>query len=169
MLFPIFDPDEASGNLSCAVECLEKGQTGVVFRDSEGQPRLYRAHLIMSPDISGIYSEYQEGVMPEIRDSSSFFDKERLPRVFVLPAVPGAVIPEGGFDRVLICCNHSGTASSDLEPLVRKWTSEGISCFMAPVPAGCGVYESRRRLREAGAAELQGMPLEGAWCEVLLR
>ena len=166
---PDADPEEASGNLDHSVECLENGLTGAVFRDIEGKPRLYGAHLIMSPDINGIYSEYQDGIKPEIRDSSAFFDKERLPRVFVLPAVPGTVIPEGGFERVLICCNHSGTASAELEPLVREWTSGGIDCYMAPVPSCCGVYESRRRLREAGAVELQGMPLEGAWCEVLLR
>ena len=40
---------------------------------------------------------------------------------------------------------------------------------MAPVPVSGGVYESRRKLREAGAIELKGMPVEGAWSEVLLK
>ena len=166
---PDIDPDEASGNLAYAVGCLEKGMSGAVFRDREGRPALYRAYLIMSPDINGIYSEYEDGVVPETGDLSDFLTAERLPEVLVIPAVPGAVIPSEGFDRVLICCNHSGTASTDLEPLVRKWTSEGIKCFIASVPLSGGVYESRKILREAGAAELPGMPLEGAWCEVMLR
>ena len=87
----------------------------------------------------------------------------------VIPAVPGAVIPESGFDRVLICCNHSGTASVSLVPKVENWTAKGIKCYMAPIPAGAGVYESRQKLRDAGALELPGMPIEGAWSEVLLR
>ena len=130
---------------------------------------LYRAQLIMSPDIYGIYDEYKDGNRPKITDHTDFLTKETLPEICVIPAVPGAVIPRKGFDRVLICCNHSGTASTELEPLVRQWTSEGIPCFMAPVPTDSGVYESRKRLREAGVEELTGMPIEGAWCEVLLR
>ena len=166
---PDIDPDEASGNLAHAVVCLEKGGSGAVFRDRDGNPALYRAHLIMSPDINGIYSEYEDGVLPDAGDCKDFLTEEKLPEMLVIPAVPGAVIPSEGFDRVLICCNHSGTASTDLEPLVRKWTSEGIKCFMAPVPLSGGVYESRKILREAGAVELPGMPLEGAWCEVMIR
>lgn len=166
---PDVDPDEASGNLVYAVQCLGDGKTGVVFRDRSGSPALYRAHLIMSPDIYGIYDEYKDGNRPKITDHTDFLTKETLPEICVIPAVPGAVIPRKGFDRVLICCNHSGTASTELEPLVRKWTEEGILCFMAPVPSDSGVYESRKRLRDAGAEELTGMPLEGAWCEVLLR
>ena len=166
---PDTDPDEASGNLEYSVRCLEEGKTGVVFRDSDGRQKLYRAHLITSPDIKGIYSEYEDGKMPEIRDCSAFLTKDKLPRILVIPAFPGAVLPETGFDRVLICCNHSGTASAELEHMVRKWASEGIGCFMAPIPSGCGVYESRSCLRDAGAVELPGMPVEGAWCEVLLR
>ena len=166
---PDVDPDEASGNLGLAVKCLEEGKSGVVFRDGDGSPKLYMAHLITSPDIKGIYSEYEDGITPEIMDCSDFLNRDRLPEVLVIPSVPGTVIPRDGFDRVLICCNHSGTASSDLESLVGKWTSEGIECFMAPVPLDSGVYESRKRIRDAGAIELPGMPLEGAWCEVILR
>lgn len=169
VMAPDVDPDEASGNLEFAVRCLEAGKTGAVFRNRDGETELYRAHLIMSPDIKGIYEEYKDGKIPEITDCSDFFAKERLPEILVIPAVPGAVIPQGGFDRVLICCNHSGTASADLADKVRKWTSEGIQCFMAPVPTDSGVYESRKILRDAGALELPGMPLEGAWCEVMLR
>ncbi len=40
---------------------------------------------------------------------------------------------------------------------------------MAPIPVCGGVYESREKLRNAGAIELPGMPVEGAWAEVLLR
>lgn len=166
---PDTDPDEASGNIAYSVRCLEEGKTGVVFRDRSGSPELYKAHLIMSPDIKGIYDEYSDGDMPAVRDITAFLTGGKLPEIAVIPALPGAVIPVGGFDRVLICCNHSGTASSDLEPLVRNWVSEGIMCFLAPIPSDCGVYESRKRLRDAGAEELPGMPLEGAWCEVLLR
>ena len=166
---PDVDPDEASGNLTYAVKCLEEGRSGVIFRDRDGRPKLYQAHLIMSPDINGIYAEYENGITPDTKTYPDFLSKEKLPDILVIPAVPGTVIPEEGFDRVLICCNHSGTASSDLEPLVRKLTSKGIECFMAPVPLDSGVYESRKRLRDAGAIELPGMPLEGAWCEVILR
>jgi L-asparaginase/Glu-tRNA(Gln) amidotransferase subunit D len=169
MKSPDADPDEASDNLGFAVKCLEEGKSGVVFRNSEGKEQLYKAHLIMSPDINGIYTEYTEGVEPEKKDYTEFLEQKVLPKILVIPAVPGAVIPENGFDRVLICCNHSGTASADLVPLVERWTAEGIRCFMAPIPSGAGVYESRKRLRDAGAVELPGMPVEGAWSEVLIR
>ena len=169
MKSPDVDPDEASDNLGFAVKCLEEGKSGVVFRNREGLEQLYKAHLIMSPDINGIYNEYTEGVEPEKKDYTEFLEQEVLPKILVIPAVPGAVIPENGFDRVLICCNHSGTASADLVPLVKRWTAEGIRCFMAPIPSGAGVYESRKRLRDAGAVELPGMPVEGAWSEVLIR
>ena len=169
MKSPDVDPDEASGNLSFAVKCLEEGRSGVVFKNAEGIQQLYKAHLIMSPDINGIYSEYSEGLEPEKKDYTEFLNKEKLPEILVIPAVPGAVIPESGFDRVLICCNHSGTASVSLVPKVENWTAKGIKCYMAPIPAGAGVYESRQKLRDAGALELPGMPMEGAWSEVLLR
>lgn len=166
---PDKDPDEASGNLTYAVRCLEEGRSGVVFKNSKGDQQLYKAHLIMSPDINGIYPEYSEGILPEIRDYTEFLNKKELPKILVIPAVPGSVIPEDGFDRVLICCNHSGTASAGLAPMVERWTSKGIRCFMAPVPVRGGVYESRKILRDAGAEEFTGMPVEGAWSEVLLR
>lgn len=169
MRSPDKDPDEASGNLTYAVRCLEEGRSGVVFKNSRGDQQLYKAHLIMSPDINGIYSEYSEGTLPEIRDYTEFLNKKELPKILVIPAVPGSVIPEDGFDRVLICCNHSGTASAGLAPMVERWTSKGIRCFMAPVPVRGGVYESRKILRDAGAEEFTGMPVEGAWSEVLLR
>ena len=168
MRSPDKDPDEASGNLTYAVRCLEEGRSGVVFKNSRGDQQLYKAHLIMSPDINGIYSEYSEGTAPETRDYTEFLNKEKLPEILVIPAVPGCVIPEDGFDRVLICCNHSGTALSGLAPMVERWASQGIKCFMAPIPVNGGVYESRKILRDAGAIELKGMPVEGAWSEVLL-
>ena len=166
---PDKDPDEALGNLTYAVRCLEEGRSGVVFKNGRGDQQLYKAHLIMSPDINGIYPEYSEGILPEIRDYTEFLNKKELPKILVIPAVPGSVIPEDGFDRVLICCNHSGTASAGLAPMVERWTLKGIRCFMAPVPVRGGVYESRKILRDAGAEELTGMPVEGAWSEVLLR
>ena len=169
MRSPDKDPDEASGNLTYAVRCLEEGRSGVVFKNGRGDQQLYKAHLIMSPDINGIYPEYSEGILPEIRDYTEFLNKKELPKILVIPAVPGSVIPEDGFDRVLICCNHSGTASAGLAPMVERWTSKGIRCFMAPVPVRGGVYESRKILRDAGAEEFTGMPVEGAWSEVLLR
>lgn len=169
MKSPDTDPDEASGNLTYAVRCLEEGKSGVVFRNKEGAEQLYSAHLIMSPDINGIYSEYTEGIAPEKRDHTEFLNKEKLPKILVIPAVPGSVIPEDGFDRVLICCNHSGTAYAGLALMVERWTAGGIECFMAPVPVNGGVYESRKMLRDAGATELAGMPFEGAWSEVLLK
>ena len=169
MRSPDKDPDEASGNLIYAVRCLEEGRSGVVFKNGRGDQQLYKAHLIMSPDINGIYSEYSEDTLPEIKDYTEFLNKKELPKILVIPAVPGSVIPEDGFDRVLICCNHSGTASAGLAPMVERWTLKGIRCFMAPVPVRGGVYESRKILRDAGAEELTGMPVEGAWSEVLLR
>ena len=169
MRSPDKDPDEASGNLIYAVRCLEEGRSGVVFKNSKGDQQLYKAHLIMSPDINGIYPEYSEGTLPEIKDYTEFLNKKELPKILVIPAVPGSVIPEDGFDRVLICCNHSGTASAGLAPMVERWTSKGIRCFMAPVPVRGGVYESRKTLWDAGAEEFTGMPVEGAWSEVLLR
>lgn len=169
MISPDEDPDEASGNLEFAVKCLEEKRSGVVFKNRDGIEQLYQAHLITSPDIRGIYSEYADGERLEKKDYGDFLTREKLPEILVIPAVPGAFLPEEGFDRVLICCNHSGTASADLVKKVAEWTSKGIDCFMAPIPGNSGVYESRRKLRDAGAIELTGMPIEGAWSEVLLR
>jgi len=169
MRSPDVDPDEASGNLRFAVRMLEEGKTGVVFRNKQGKEKLYKAHLIMSPDIDGIFSEYSEGIKIKPKDHSDFLSSFMLPQILVIPAFPITSVPQGDYDRVLICCNHSGTASSSLEMLVRFWTSMGVKCYMAPIPAKGGVYESRKRLREAGAIELPGMPVEGAWAEVLLR
>lgn len=165
---PDIDPKEASGNLMYAVQCLEEGRTGVVFRDENGEHQLYQAHLIMSPDIYGLYSEYRDGSTFHPKEHPDFFTK-KLPKILTVSAVPGNVAADGDFDRVLICCNHSGTASEDLISLVERWTKEGKECYMAPIPRKGAVYESRKKLREAGAIELTGMPLEGAWCEVLLR
>ena len=169
MKSPDVDPDEASGNLSFAVKCLEEGKSGVVFKNRDGAEQLYQAHLIMSPDINGIYSEYDDGLSLTKKDCTDFLTREKLPEILVIPAAPGSFLPEEGFDRVLICCNHSGTASVDLVPKVAEWASKGIECFMAPIPRSTGVYESRRRLTDAGAIEITGMPVEGAWSEVLLR
>ena len=166
---PDADPDEASGNIDGALKAVSEGKSGVVFRNRSGEVQLYRADRIISPEINGFYDEYEDGTDVEIADCTAFLTREKLPEILVIPAVPGAVIPQEGFDRVLIYCNHSGTASVDLVPLVEKWTSEGISCYMAPIPVSSGVYESRQRLRDAGAIELPGMPVEGAWAEVLLR
>ena len=165
---PDIDPKEASGNLMYAVQCLEEGRTGVVFRDENGEHQLYQAHLIMSPDIYGLYSEYRDGSTFHPKEHPDFFTK-KLPKILTVSAVPGNVAADGDFDRVLICCNHSGTASEDLISLVERWTKEGKECYMAPIPRKGAVYESRKKLKEAGAIELTGMPLEGAWCEVLLR
>lgn len=169
MKSPDVDPAEAEGNLSFAVRSLEEGKTGVVFKNRSAQQQLYSPYLIMSPDINGIYTEYEDGLELETRDCSRFLTKEKLPEILVIPAVPGALLPQTGFDKVLICCNHSGTASGGLTQYVKKWTSQGIPCFMAPVPTTGGVYESRKNLRDTGAVELPGMPLEGAWAEVVLR
>ena len=166
---PDVDPDEAAGNIDGALRAISEGKSGVIFRDRSGEVRLYRADLIVSPDINGYYDEYSDGIVPEAMDCTAFFTQEKLPEILVIPAFPGAVIPKKGFDRVLICCNHSGTASTDLVPMVERWTAEGISCYMAPVPVNGGIYESRQRLRDAGAVELPGKPVEGAWAEVLLR
>lgn len=166
---PDIDPDEATENLISSVKSLEFGLSGVMFRNREGEEQLYDAHLIMSPDINGFYDDYEDGIMPETKDQADFLSKDKLPQILVIPAVPGAVIPDSGYDRVLICCNHSGTASVDLIPRIERWAKEGISCYMAPIPTDCGLYESRKRLRDAGAIEICGMPIEGAWAEVLLK
>lgn len=169
MKAPDIDPEEAAYNLIFAVNCLEKKTSGVAFRNSDRIPKLYSAYQIMSADINGIFSEEKDCIVPEIKDHSDFFKRGKLPDILVIPAVPGVLIPEGGFDRVLICCHHSGTADTSLEHTIREWSAEGIQCYMAPLPAKGGIYESRRRLRDAGAIELPGMPFEGAWAEVLLR
>ena len=172
ILVPDLYPQEAEGNLSFAVQKLKEGRSGVVFSNKRETPQIYRAHLIMSPDADGYFSEYSNKTNRakfKPGDCSGFLSKDILPKILVIPSVPGSVIPDKGFDRVLICCNHSGTASTDLEPLVREWSSRGIDCYMAPVPIMGGIYESRKRLTDAGAIELPGMPIEGAWAEVLLR
>lgn len=166
MKSPDVDRDEPSGNLEFAVKMLSDGRSGVVFRDEAGEEQLYRAHLIMSPDINGIYAEYKDGIEPSLRALPA---GEKLPKILTVPAFPGSVLPEEGFDRVLICCNHSGTASAELKGAVRGWVSRGIQVYMAPIPRDGGVYESRQILRDAGAVELCGMPVEGAWAEVLTR
>lgn len=164
MKSPDVDRTEAGGNLDFAVRTIEEGKSGVVFRNEIGEEQSYKANLIMSPDIHGIYSEYKDGEEPAKRVLP-----ESFPKVLIVSSVPGAVLAEKGFDRVLICCNHSGTANSELEQRVKEWTAGGIKVYMAPVPREGGIYESRQKLREAGAIELPGMPVEGAWAEVMLR
>ena len=169
----VLPPDDPASDykkqIEDAVRFLEEGTSGVVF---EG--RSIPLDGVMSAGRDGRYGEYTDtferhsGLQMYVDRAEKFLSDEPLPRLLVIPAVPGYVIPEGGFDRVLIQCFHSGTANVSLEPYVKKWTSEGKRCFLAPFPAGGNIYESTKILCDAGAEILLGMPFEGAWAEVIL-
>ena len=169
-VLPPDDPDsDYLKQITDGIRFLEEGTSGVVC---EG--RSIPLDRVTSADISGRYGEH-----PDIFENFSgmdilekrrqrFLSDKPLPKLLVIPAVPGAVIPGGGFDRVLIDCYHSGTAPVSLVPLIEKWTSEGIKVFLAPIPSGGNTYESLRELIGAGAMPLLSMPFEGAWAEALL-
>ena len=70
-----------------------EGKTGDVFRDRSGIPTLYRAHLIMSPDITVYTTNIETGIGRRSRIILIFFPKRSFLRYCVIPAVPGAVIP----------------------------------------------------------------------------
>ena len=106
---PDKDPEESAYNLLFAIGCIEKGTSGVVFRNSDRIPSLYKAYAITSPDLDGIYKECKDCVEPEIKDRIDFLTRDKLPRVLVIPAFPGAVIPEDGFDRVKLAEILRGT------------------------------------------------------------
>ena len=166
-VLPPDDPDsDYKKQIKDAVRFLKDGKSGVVCGG-----RSIPLDKVMSADIAGRYSEYGDCKPLEYsKDAAArFLENDRLPRVLIIPAVPGYVIPEGGFDRVLIECFHSGTANVSLAPYIKKWTTEGIKCYLAPVPSSGNIYQSAKTLCEAGAQVLSGMPLEGAWAEVILR
>lgn len=166
-VLPPDDPEsDYKKQIKDAVRFLKDGKSGVVCGG-----RSIPLDKVMSADIAGRYSEYGDCKPLEYsKDAAArFLENDRLPRVLVIPAVPGYVIPEGGFDRVLIECFHSGTANVSLAPYIKKWTTEGIKCYLAPVPSSGNIYQSAKTLCEAGAQVLSGMPLEGAWAEVILR
>lgn len=169
-VLPPDDPDsDYLKQITDGIRFLEEGKSGVVC---EG--RSIPLDRVTSADISGRYGEHPDtfehfsGIDILARRAQRFLSDEPLPKLLVIPAVPGAVIPDGGFDRVLIDCYHSGTAPVSLVPLIEKWTSEGIKVFLAPIPSGGNIYESLRELIGAGAIPLQSMPFEGAWAEAIL-
>lgn len=169
-ILPPDDPDsDYLKQITDGIRFLEEGTSGVVC---EG--RSIPLDRVTSADISGRYGEHPDtfenfsGMDILEKRRQRFLSDEPLPKLLVIPAVPGAVIPGGGFDRVLIDCYHSGTAPVSLVPLIEKWTSEGIKVFLAPIPSGGNIYESLRELIGAGAIPLQSMPFEGAWAEALL-
>lgn len=171
---PDSEGTDAFGNIDYAVEQVTSGKSGVVFTTHEGVTAIVPADKVISPDIYGDY-----GIWPDSADTDfssdrykkaaeAFFAAENLHRIQVIPAAPTPGILEEGFDTVLITCHHSGTADVKLVPKVRKWTSKGIRCFMAPVPRNSNIYESRAMLEQAGCKALPGMPPEGAWAEALI-
>ena len=169
-ILPPDDPDsDYLKQITDGIRFLEEGTSGVVC---EG--RSIPLDRVTSADISGRYGEHPDtfenfsGMDILEKRRRRFLSDEPLPKLLVIPAVPGYVIPENGFDRVLIQCFHSGTANQSLVPYIKKWTSEGKRCFLAPFPAGGNIYESTKMLCGAGAEILLGMPFEGAWAEALL-
>ena len=169
----VLPPDDPASDykkqITDAVKFLEEGKSGVVC---EG--RSIPLDRVTSADINGRYGEHPDtfehfyGMDILAERAKRFLSDEPLPKLLVIPAVPGAIIPADGFDRVLIDCYHSGTAPVSLVPHITRWTAEGIRVFLAPIPSGGNTYESLRQLIGAGALPLQGMPLEGAWAEALL-
>lgn len=169
----VLPPDDPKSDykkqIEDAVRFLQEGISGVVC---EGKS--IPLDSVMSAGTDGRCGEYQDtferfsGLHILVERSERFLSDEPLPRLLVIPAVPGVVIPEEGFDRVLIQCFHSGTANVSLVPYIKKWTAEGKRCFLAPFPAGGNIYESTKMLCDAGAEVLLGMPFEGAWAEALM-
>ena len=169
-VLPPDDPDsDCRKQIADAVRFLSEGKSGVVC---EG--RSIPLDRVTSADIRGRYGEHPDtfehfyGTDILAKRAQRFLSDEPLPKLLVIPGVPGAVIPESGFDRVLIDCYHSGTAPVSLAAPISRWTAEGIKVFLAPIPSGGNIYESLRVLIDAGAQPLPGMPFEGAWAEAIL-
>lgn len=171
------------GFLNAAIECKSGSRTfGVVYNDSfTGESAFTAAAEMQSADINGDYKPYvDDGFTGDDIDfqseeykakSDSFFegDTGSRDRVLVIPAFPGFPIEAlrtKEFDAVLIECYHSGTQES--ERLASFVKNCGKPCFMAPIPAGGNIYESRKILEDAGVKPIFDMPVEGAWAEVVL-
>ncbi len=182
---PDQDGTDAYANVRGSIELLRTGKrlAHVVFsKSSGGDIEAIPCSLVTAADINGDYGRFPGG-----RDGAGETDfsgdnyrlrAEKFVRsgsrlgILVIPAVPGypyEAIDAGYYRNIIICCYHSGTANSVILPQkVREWTSDGIRCYLAPVPAGGNIYESRSVLEEAGAIPVPGIPLEGCWAEVLL-
>ena len=155
-VLPPDDPDsDYLKQITDGIRFLKEGKSGVVC---EG--RSIPLDRVTSADISGRYGEYPDtfenfsGMDILEKRRQRFLSDEPLPKLLVIPAAPD--------------CYHSGTAPVSLVPYIRRWTSEGIKVFLAPIPSGGNIYESLRKLIGAGAIPLQSMPFEGAWAEAIL-
>jgi len=171
------------GFLNAAIECKSGSRTfGVVYNDSfTGESAFTTASEMQSADINGDYKPYIDAAYTgddidfkseEYQGKSDKFfagDAGPVDRVLFIPAVPGFPFDSlrtKDFDAILIQCYHSGTQESD--KLISFIKNSGKPCYMAPIPHNGNVYESRKKLEDAGAKPLFNMPVEGAWAEVVL-
>ena len=174
----------ALGFLGAAIDGNIGSKTfGIVFRDSfMGESTFVHASGCQSPDIMGDIRSFMDSTAKKKPDFRSSEYKKRAEAfisgagvkggIMSIPAAPG--IPYGsysleGVEAILIESYHSGTADSKgLEDLVRRAADRNIPCYMGPCPARGNIYESRKKLEDAGVRILSNMPFEGCWAEVVM-
>ena len=106
------------------------------------------------------------------KSAMAFLDREEDPRILTVPNVPGYpydLIDPTKFDMVLIEAYHSGTQNSKTLPeFVRRASSAGVRCYLAPAKLNKNSYESENELTKAGIIKMTDIPLEGAWAQLQL-
>ena len=179
----VFNVKLALGFLGAAIEGKTGCKTfGVVFNDSfTGESTFVHASSVTSPDISGDIKPFMDPAAKKKIDFRSDYKKRAeaylagggvVSDILVIPSCPGFPFDSvslDGIGAVVIESYHSGTADSHKLPeLVRKAVSQGIPCYLGPVPSKGNIYESRAVLEKAGVRTLSGMPFEGCWAEAAL-
>lgn len=179
----------ALGILAAAVKDGTGARTfGVVYEDSYSGKSIYLdAKETEASDINGDMRQFVDRSSVEYmkfskKNKSPFSSEEYQKRtegfmarpagkIMVIPAVPGAYVPEDikGFDAIVIESYHSGTADDKrLSGIVRKAREANIKVYLGPAPVNGNIYTSRKILEEEGAIVMSGMPFEGIWSEAVM-
>ena len=149
---------------------------GIVFCESfMGESTFVPAWLATDADCNGDHKKFGikgEETYLDRKSAMAFLDREEDPRILTVPNVPGypyVFIDPTKFDMVLIEAYHSGTQNSKTLPeFVRRASSAGVRCYLAPAKLNKNSYESENELTKAGIVKMTDMPLEGAWAQLQL-
>ncbi len=180
---PVSDPhSDASRNVSYAMGLLGaacEGKLGavtfgIVYSDSlMGDTVFVPAVRATDANFEGDYGKFPGKPAARILNEE---EAERYlgspeKKILTVPAVPGYPFGQtdpGRYSAVLIEAYHSGTQSErGLPEFIRSAGQKGVPCFLGPVHNSKVLYESTRKLIEAGARPLYDMPFEGCWAEVI--
>ncbi len=155
----------------------------VVFTTEDGETLLVPGQSITMPDVRGDYGIYPYVIKNDFcsedysKRSRMFLDGVEK-TVLVIPDVIdfpfGSIDVKGNFSSVLVKAYHSGTAQSvdlsknGLAGFIKALKEEGKRCYIAPIISDSPEYESTVNLRQYGIIQINDMPFEGAWSEIVL-